>query len=128
MVVVQDNEVRSVIAVLTKNRETNLDHVILHRNMYGPDGRKLNPELSSVMGICNADGSVIIPMFNWAEDEIKNYLVSPMQRVSIDVMSDENFAFFYTWGRRATWKNKRTDFLSKKNHVHTNSAYKASMS
>jgi hypothetical protein len=127
MVVVTENEVSSTIAVLTKNREKGLDHVILHRGMYGPDGRKLNPELSSVMGICNADQSIIVPMFNWPEDEVRNYLTSPMQQVSIDVMSDENFAFFYTWGRRATWKNKRSNFMADKEYRHNNSAYKGSI-
>lgn len=114
MVVLFGDEIESTIKMLTKYREKGINHVIMHRH-----GEAMQSQ--SIMGICNADGSIVVPMYNWTIEEIKDYITSPMQRISIDVMNDVDFAFFYTLGRRVTWRKPLANdrnFLSNKGNSH----------
>ena len=124
MIVLLPEEIASTIAVLTKNRERSLNNIIIHRH-----GEAMNT--MSSMGICNDDYSEIVPMYNWeveGNQGIRDYIKSPMQRVSIDIMTDTEFAFFYTQGRRVTWRkplHRDSDYLKAKSAKHEASIHKA---
>lgn len=121
MIILFENEIESTIKVLTRNREQGLNNIIIHRHGHEMD-------TPSIMGICNDDASVIVPMYNWPVEDIKDYINSPMQRISIDIMSDNEFAFFYTQGRRVTWRKplpKDAQFLNAKGAKHDASVHKA---
>jgi len=121
MIVLFSEEIASTIAVLTKNRERNINNIIIHRH-----GEALNS--FSIMGICDDACQQIVPMYNWEISEIKDYINSPMQRVSIDIMTDTEFAFFYTQGRRVTWRKplkRDAEFLSGKSAKHNSSVHTA---
>lgn len=118
MIVLIDNdnvsEVRSTISMLTKHRQDNITNIILHRH-----GQEM--DTMSVMGIANDDFSIIIPMYNWDVGDIRMYINSPLMRMSIDILTDSEFAFFYTRGRRVTWRKTNSKFVSDKSAKHDDS-------
>ena len=120
MVPLKDHEVRSFISMLTKNRENGFTKVIVSRN------HTYNNELGNAMAIATEDFANVIPLFNWTEDDVRYYL-QPKNRRDIDILDDTEFAFFYTEGRRATWKRtaKADQYPRDKGFKHEQSVTKA---
>lgn len=104
MVILNEKEVKATISMFTKHKGSGLNYVILNRTAVPLDewGKSPNP---SVMGLTNEDRSIIVPMFNQDTDIIKMYL--KQAKFAISVMSDVEFAFYYTRDRVVTWRGHK---------------------
>lgn len=125
MIYLTEQEVRSVIALLTKHK--NVNQVILGNfSKYTNDNGDQVSISPSVLGLCNEDKSVIIPMYNWEEMYIQYYMKQSLSPITI--MSDSEFAFQYTPSRVVTWRSHRSSddsFMNNKIKQYNKAAWNA---